>query len=197
VRRTLPARPPGTLQDVGLLRATDPADLTTVPFTYAEVGATREPVLPGGYDAVERSVVVGSGAAVFDRAVAAVFDWRAQRGVGLRVRATGPASRPGTVVVLTAGLPRLGYDIPCRVVWAQVDGDERGFGYGTLPGHPESGEEAFVVRLTPDGDVEFRIRVFSRLASPAARLGGPVSRLAQRLATERYLVAVRRAAAER
>jgi len=179
---------------VGLLRATDPADLTNAPFTYAEVGATRDPVLPAGYDAVEHSVVVGSDAAAFDRAVAAVFDWRVQRGVGLRVRATGPASEPGTVVVLTAGLPRLGYDIPCRVVWAQTTGDERGFGYGTLPGHPESGEEAFVVRRTPGGDVVFTLRVFSRLATPMARLGGPVSRLAQRAATARYLAVIRRAA---
>jgi uncharacterized protein (UPF0548 family) len=182
---------------VGLLRATDPADLAGVPFTYAEVGATRDAELPAGYDAVERSVVVGSGPAAFDRAVAAVFDWRAQRGIGLRVRATGPASEPGTVVVLTAGLPRLGYDIPCRVVWAQTDGDERGFGYGTLPGHPESGEEAFVVRRTAGGEVVFALRVFSRLATPAARLAAPVSRLVQRLATERYLVAIRRAAAGR
>ena len=117
-----------------------------------------------------------------------------QRGIGLRVRATGPASEPGTVVVLTAGLPRAGYDIPCRVVWAQTTGDERGFAYGTLPGHPESGEEAFLVRLAPGGDVVFTLRVFARLASPLARLGGPVSTLVQRLATARYLTTVRGAA---
>jgi uncharacterized protein (UPF0548 family) len=179
---------------VGLLRATDPADLTDVPLTYPEVGATRDAELPAGYDTVERSVVVGSGTAAFERAAAAVFDWRMQRSVGLRVRATGPASEPGTVVVLTAGLLRLGYDIPCRVVWAQTTGNERGFGYGTLPGHPESGEEAFLVRREPGGDVVFTLRVFTRLASPLARLGGPVSTLVQRLATQRYLTAVRRAA---
>src|SRR3712207_9182458 len=111
-----------------------------------------------GYDHVERSVVVGSGPEAFERAAAAVFDWRMQRSVGLRVRATGPAGEPGTVVVLTAGLPRLGYDIPCRVVWARTAGDERGFAYGTLPGHPESGEEAFLVRLEPGGSVVVRQR---------------------------------------
>ena len=68
---------------------------------------------------------------------------------------------------------------------------------GTLPGHPESGEEAFLVRLEPGGDVVFTLRVFARLASPLARLGGPVSTLVQRLATGRYLTAVRRAAAGR
>lgn len=179
---------------MGILRSLDPADLDGVPLTYPEVGATRDAVLPAGYDHVERSVVVGTGTEDFERAAAAVFDWRMQRGIGLQVRASGPAGEPGTVVVLTAGLPRLGYDIPCRVVWARTTGDERGFAYGTLPGHPESGEEAFLVRLEPGGDVVFTLRVFARLASPLARLGGPVSTLAQRLATERYLTAIHRAA---
>jgi uncharacterized protein (UPF0548 family) len=126
--------------------------------------------------------------------VAAVFDWRAQRGIGLRVRATGPASEEGAIVVLTAGLPRFGYDIPCRVVWARTDGDEQGFGYGSLPGHPESGEEAFLVTLRPDGEVVFTTRVFSLLASPLARLGGPVSRAVQFAALDGYVRAIRRAA---
>ena len=99
-----------------------------------------------------------------------------------------------TVVVLTAGLRRLGYDIPCRVVWSQTTGREQGFGYGSLPGHPESGEEAFLVELADDGTVTFRTRVFSRLASPLARLGGPVSRAVQHAALHRYVSAIRSAA---
>lgn len=181
---------------MGFLTAADPGRWRDAPLTYAplSVGAARSGGAPDGYRYSSRTAVVGSGRADFERAVAAVFDWRAQRGAGLRVRATGPASAPGTVVVLTAGLPRLGYDIPCRVVWAQAAGDERGFAYGTLPGHPESGEECFLVRLEPGGDVVYEIRVFFRLASVAARLAGPVSLLLQRLATDRYVAAVRRAA---
>jgi uncharacterized protein (UPF0548 family) len=179
---------------MGLLVATDPARLVDAPLTYAPVGAARSGEVPDGFRGSRRRTVVGSGRADFERAAAAVFDWRAQRGAGLRVRATGPSSEPGTVVVLTAGLPRLGYDIPCRVVWAHTEGDERGFAYGTLPGHPESGEECFLIRLTPEGDVVYEIRVFFRLASRLARLGGPVSLLLQRLATDRYVSAIRRAA---
>jgi uncharacterized protein (UPF0548 family) len=179
---------------MGLLRRTEPADLAGTPFTYPAVGASRSGDVPAGYRRAERTAVVGSGRTAFERAAAAVFDWRAQRGAGLSVRADGPASTPGTVVVLTAGLPRLGYDIPCRVVWAQTEGDERGFAYGTLPGHPESGEECFLVRLDPDGDVVYEIRVFFRLASRLARLGGPASLLLQRVATGRYVSAIRRAA---
>src|SRR4051812_39944778 len=179
---------------MGLFRTPDLGALATAPFTYPDVGGTRRRRLPAGYAHLERTAQVGSGEAAFRRAADAVFDWRMQRGIGLRVRAGGPPSEPGTVVVLTAGLPRLGYDIPCRVVWAQTTAREQGFGYGTLPGHPESGEECFVVRLGDDGVVAFPTRVFSRLAPPRARLGGPASRLAQRAAVEGYLRAIRRAA---
>ena len=179
---------------MGLLRRTTLAQLTGAPFSYAEVGATRDGALPAGYDHVQRSHVVGSGRADFDRAAAAVFRWAAQRGAGLRIQADGPASTPGTVVLMTAGLPRLGLDIPCRVVWV-VDGpDRRGFGYGTLPGHPASGEESFVVSLRPGGLVCYELRAFSRPATRLARLGGPVSHRVQSLALDRYVTAIRRAA---
>ena len=179
---------------MGLLRATNPASLADAPFNYAEVGGTGAVELPAGYRTATYSTVVGSGRADFERAVAAVFDWRAQRSVGFHVRADGPADVPGTVVALTFGLPRLGYELPCRVVEARTGGDERGFSYGTLAGHPESGEERFTVRLLPDGAVVFEIRVFFRLASRAARLARPLSLGLQRLGTRGYLAAIRRAA---
>jgi uncharacterized protein (UPF0548 family) len=179
---------------VGLLRTTSLAALATAPLTYPEVGASRAERLPEGYAHREHSAVVGTGAAAFQRAVEAVFAWRCQRAAGLRVRASGSPREAGTVVVLTAGLPRLGYDIPCRVVWAQTTGAEQGFAYGSLPGHPERGEECFLVSAAEDGTVVFRTRVFSQLASPLARLGGPVSRAVQGLALHRYVGAVERAA---
>jgi uncharacterized protein (UPF0548 family) len=179
---------------MGLFRTADLHALAGAPLTYDEAGATRSGPLPPGYAHSEHEAVVGRGRDAFDRAVAAVFDWRAQRAVGLRVRASGPASEPRTVVVLTAGLPWFGYDIPCRVIWAQTSGQVQGFGYGTLPGHPESGEEAFLVELTDDGEVLFRTRVFSRLASPLARLGGPVSRVVQQAALLRYVAGIEDAA---
>ncbi|WP_448614020.1 DUF1990 family protein [Modestobacter sp. URMC 112] len=179
---------------MGVLRRTTLQQLADAPFTYPEVGATREGPLPAGYSHLERAEVVGRGRAALDRAAAAVFDWRAQRGAGLRVQASGPADTPGTVVLMTAGLRRLGLDVPCRVVWVLDEPDRRGFGYGTLPGHPESGEESFVVSLDADGDVVYSLRAFSRLATPLARLGGPVSSRVQWLALDRYVVAIRRAA---
>jgi uncharacterized protein (UPF0548 family) len=175
---------------VGFLRATYPADLADEPFTYPEIGGTTAGPLPHGYRHATRRVTVGHGRGTFERTAAAVLDWRAQQALGLRIRATGPASRLGTVVVLTAGRPRFGYDLPCRVVWGAAAGEERGFAYGTLPGHPQCGEERFAVRLALSGAVVFEIRSFFRLASPLARLGGPVSLLMQREATDRYVSAI-------
>ena len=47
---------------------------------------------------------------------------------------------------------------PCEVVWVRrpVPGDgpqSAGFGYGTLPGHPVRGEEAFEVEIDAQGRV--------------------------------------------
>ena len=79
---------------------------------------------------------------------------------------------------------------PCRVVYV-VDGQrEKGFAYGTLPGHPESGEERFAVLWREDDVVEIRIRAFSRPATWWARLGGPVARRVQLGITQRYLRAL-------
>ena len=58
----------------------------------------------------------------------------------------------------------------------------------TLPGHPESGEEAFLVVRVGDG-CEFRITAFSRPATLLARASGPLGRAVQRLVTDRYLAA--------
>jgi uncharacterized protein (UPF0548 family) len=44
---------------------------------------------------------------------------------------------PGTDVLAHLGPIR----VPCRVVYVLDEPERRGFAYGTLPGHPESGEE--------------------------------------------------------
>lgn len=39
---------------------------------------------------------------------------------------------------------------PCQVVYVLDEPDRQGFAYGTLPGQPESGEEAFVIERADD-----------------------------------------------
>jgi uncharacterized protein (UPF0548 family) len=162
-------------------------------YTYPEVGATREASLPSGYHHVRRDVAIGSGAAAFGAAAEALMTWRMHRAAGLDVL-PGSATRasPGAFVRLRAGWGPLSLTAPCRVVYCVEQPDRRGFAYGTLPGHPERGEEAFVLHLTASGQVRFRICAFSRPAILLTRAAGPVARLAQAYVTTRYVTALTR-----
>ena len=75
---------------------------------------------------------------------------------------------------------------PARVVYVIDEPDRKGFAYGTLAGHPESGEEAFIVERESDGSVWLRIRAFSRPASFIWWCAYPVLRISQEFYTRRY-----------
>ncbi|MGK2867403.1 MAG: DUF1990 domain-containing protein [Mycobacterium sp.] len=155
-------------------------------LTYPEVGATRGP-LPGGYQHVQLSAVIGHGRARFEEAANAVLHWGMQRGAGVLVEARSEVAAVGAEV--TVGFWPL--RAPCRVVYVLDEPDRRGFAYGTLPGHPETGEELFAVRYDPaDDSVHAEVTAFSRHATWWSRLGGPVTGLAQKVITRRYLTAV-------
>jgi uncharacterized protein (UPF0548 family) len=168
------------------------AELSVADLTYPEVGATRDASLPADYGQVHRDIIVGAGQAAFDRAVDGLFDWDVHRGAGLAVNSRDTRVAPGVVVVLQAcgGPTRL--TIPCRVIYTIDDADRKGFAYGTLPGHPEQGEEAFLVTLGSTGEVRFQVRAFSRPASLLARLGGPLTRRIQEYATDRFVNSIMR-----
>ena len=94
--------------------------------------------------------------------------------------------RAGDTAVLLLGLGVLSVRIPIRVVYVIDEPTRRGFAYGSLPGHPESGEEAFIVELRDDESVWLTIRAFSRPAAAWLWLGYPVLRLMQAIFTSRY-----------
>jgi uncharacterized protein (UPF0548 family) len=75
---------------------------------------------------------------------------------------------------------------PVRVVYVVDEPDRKGFGYGTLKGHPEDGEEAWLVERMEDGSVWLRIRAFSRPSTTWWWLVYPVLRMAQEFYTRRY-----------
>lgn len=76
--------------------------------------------------------------------------------------------------------------IPARVVYVVDEADRKGFAYGTLPGHPERGEESFIVERRPDDSVWLVIRAFSRPASAMFWAAFPALRILQALFTARY-----------
>jgi uncharacterized protein (UPF0548 family) len=137
---------------------------------------------------------VGAGDAAFDRVVAVMREWGIHKGAGLTVRDPRPPAL-GVRIDARIGVGPLAVPAPCRVVWLHDEEDLYGYGFGTLPGHPASGEEAFVVTRDPHGGaVHFEVRAFSRPATWYTRLGGPAARLAQRMVSHRYVAAARRAA---
>jgi uncharacterized protein (UPF0548 family) len=163
--------------------------LVDAPFTYPEVGATAS-VMPAGYHCVQRSEVIGRGAAFFAGASEALMSWEMHQRAGLHVTTSAARAEPDAVAVMRLGLGSLGFVVPCRVVYV-VDEERRiGFAYGTLHGHPESGEEAFVVELLDDEQVRLHITAFSRPARWFTKLGGPVARRAQHVMTDRYVRAL-------
>jgi uncharacterized protein (UPF0548 family) len=163
------------------------------PFTYGAVGATAGE-LPPGYRHDHWSADLGEFTDKrFERAASTVRTWAVQRGAGITVFPGDPAA-PGASFILVLALP-VGYvTAPGRVVYVVDEPGRYGLAYGTLPGHPEQGEEAFFVVRQGDR-VRFEIIAFSRPGHPLARIASPITRLLQVRATQAYLAAMHLAVA--
>lgn len=166
------------------------ARLRALPWSYPDPGVTRDKPA-GGRWSVDRRAELGAGNQVWDSAVHGLRHWQVQLGAGLGVAASAPAVAAGEVVVLRLGPPGIGLRAPCRVVYVVDEPRRQGFGYGTLPGHPESGEEAFELTLGQDDTVSLTITAASRPATLLARLGGPITRAVQHAVISRYLKALK------
>lgn len=140
-------------------------------LTYAPIGATRDGKLPPGYRQLRYRMVLGTGADLERRAAEAVVTFRMHRAAGARISSSGARAAPGVRVTVGLGPLRA----PCEVVWASP----AGFGFGTLAGHPASGEEAFRVHRDEQDRVWFTVTAFSRPATPLMRAAGPLAVLLQ------------------
>ena len=119
---------------------------------------------------------IGEGAEVFRRAGDAVLTFTMHRRAGTRIHTDAERAAPG--VRLTVGLGP--FTVPCEVVYTYDDAHRAGFGYGTLPGHLERGEEAFLVQRDEQDRVWFTVTAFSKPARWPAIVAGPIAVLAQR-----------------
>ncbi|MFF0545235.1 DUF1990 family protein [Nocardia thailandica] len=162
------------------------------PFTYPDVGATRT-APPAGYHAFRHRRRIGHGRTVFERGAEHILAFGMQKGVGIFGESTTPVAREGTELTVRLGLGPAAITAPCRVVYVLDDPDRRGFAYGTLPGHPESGEELFAIEYDPSDDSVYGlVTAFSRPATWYTRLGGPAARLLQSWFARRYLATLPR-----
>jgi uncharacterized protein (UPF0548 family) len=157
-------------------------------LTYDEAGATRPAdgvwEIPGGWRHHEQTVLVGRGEDVWDRAAAILMSWGVKTRSGFSVVPTEVLLGGEPELIARVGPVRIRE--PVRVVAVVDEPDRRGFAYGTLPGHPVSGEEAFVLYRDRDNAVRFTLRSITRSAPGPWRLAFPVLLLAQRFYRRRY-----------
>jgi uncharacterized protein (UPF0548 family) len=159
-------------------------------ITYDHEGSTLDPerwAAPGVHG---HHVDVGTGDAAFAAAVTALRTWVPHRGIGADVLPEGQPVELGTTVLVILRRGPLFVVVPDRIV-AVVDEPRRfAFAYGTLPGHPERGEESYTAELHGDGRVRVTIRVQAGPATLPARAIAPVVRWLQAAALRGYLRAV-------
>jgi uncharacterized protein (UPF0548 family) len=151
----------------------------TLPFSYPEVGATRN-TLPRGYFINRHAQRLGAGPACYAAASRALQDWRMFTSDWVRLEPRRPAISPGVTFAVYAhhyGLWSLNLD---RIVYTIADERQYGFAIGTLPWHVERGEERFVVEWHTDDSVWFHLLAFAGAAHPLVRMAGPLGRRVQR-----------------
>lgn len=156
-------------------------------LTYGPTGTTIDGGCPDGLRRHEWSTTLPGGS--FDRARDALSTWAMHRATGLHVAAEGDVAT-GINVAMAAPLPAGWIDVTCRVVKTLDEPGRWGFAYGTLPVHPERGEESFVLTLDCDGRVRFDVVAVSAPTHPLARLAGPVADRMQDRAVRGYLRAL-------
>lgn len=185
-------RPPGrTPQPPPELQVSDSLveRFRAIPFSYPEVGATRQDQLPRGYRHLERRVDAGRGRQRYEELAERLLTWQLHVQAGLALQVSEDRVRQGGIQLAALSLGPARIKTRCRIVYVITEERLRGFAYGTLVGHPERGEERFSVELTDDDRVIFSLRAFSRNAWLLARLGSPVSNRVQAMVNRRYLAA--------
>lgn len=153
---------------------------------YPEIGATKDGPLPPGYRHLRRETELDAPIA---EAAEFLMTWGLHERCGLRPASDAPRAEPGATVRLRFAL----LTIPCQVVWTAEGPDRTGFAYGSLPGHPEQGEAAFILEPAGPGRTRFRLRSFSRPGRWFTRLAAPASRLVQTAMTDRFATRMRQA----
>lgn len=148
------------------------------------------PASSRGYRRSEITASIGHGEDVWTRATESVLRWGVKAASGFTVDPPGAVS-PGDRVMVTARVLAVTIREPVEVVSVVEEIDRVGFAYRTLPGHPVSGEEAFIVHR--DGaEVRLTVRSLTRPAPQQPwRALYPLLRVAQLIARRRYLKALR------
>lgn len=174
-------------------RVTNRADLRDRPLTYDVAGSTapaeqRWVLTPAGFRRYERTVDVSTS---WEHARELLLGWavKTRSGFDVDTAAVNHEIECGARVWIRLTVGPFAVSDPVEVV-ATFDTPTRcGFAYGTLDGHPVSGEEAFIVhRPSESGPVSLTIRSLTRAApSGPWRYAFPALVVVQRASRRRYL----------
>jgi uncharacterized protein (UPF0548 family) len=143
-----------------------------------------------GFRSWEKSAELGRGDDVWRWAIGEVLQWGVKTRSGFTVT-SGERVAAGDRPVIMAHPFGLSVREPVEVVEVVETGDRVGFAYRTLPGHPVSGEEAFIVHRDDDA-VILTVRSLTRAGSQWGwRAAYPALLMAQQVARRRYFRALR------
>lgn len=171
-------------------------DQKNAPFSYLDVGATRNFVLQD-YNVDHNRILIGSGGEDFRAAIQAIQNWKMFDMQWVELHPSGALINVGTTVAIVVrhfGFWSLNAARIVYVIDEKGDVDRFGFAYGTLTEHAERGEERFSVEFhRATGEVWYDLFAFSRPHHFLARMGYPLSRMLQRRFAEDSKRAMRRA----
>ena len=156
----------------------------SLPFSYSEVGASRDGT-PPGYPINHHRGRLGAGLETYARAVEAIRNWKMYETEWTKLYWPDAPIAEGTVVGILGRHFGVWSLNACRIAYTMEEENPMlrryGFAFGTLPGHVEQGEERFTVEWHGDDDsVSYEVFAFARPAHPLARVGAPFVRLVQR-----------------
>lgn len=166
---------------------TYPASLRLFTLRIAEGASLLDATGDHTWHLVDHAQTIGHGEKDFLAASHRLHSWRAHAHARVGVEEEGGRGTAQEVVRLHFG-PTTS---PCRILYREQTARRTVMVYGTLPGHVECGEEAFIIELGQDGTVTARCVAFSKHAWWLAKLGAPVARWVQAYETRRYVDGMR------
>lgn len=155
------------------------ARLNLLPHSYPEVGQSQQD-FPAGYDHDRNKVYLGEGELAFEKAKAALSQWLMFPSQWIKIYPAQAPIQEGQLVLILFLLVGFWWANPCRIIYTVDEPRRFGFGYGTVQGHVEKGEEYFGVYQDAAGKVWYEINAFSKPGIWLTQLTYPLARRFQR-----------------
>ncbi|GAA3304884.1 DUF1990 family protein [Glutamicibacter nicotianae] len=125
---------------------------------------------PGRYRVWQRQAYLGSGEAFWGQAAVALLRWEVKTRSGFRISPQDKV-RSGAKPQIIVPVGPVSIHEPVEVVEVLERSDVVGFAYRTLPGHPVSGEEAFILRRLGSSVIFGKPFAHGRVGSPGLAFG--------------------------